>query len=180
METRLLFLDVETSHLDPLRGRVLELAAILTDADLLELGRWSWLFARPPLADMLDTVDMHRTSGLLSELVEGSGAMYSTQRDRAEHQLLTTLVERGLAQRSLQLAGYSIAFDRAWLRVHMPTLDGWLSHRMIDVSTVRELSKRWAPTLAPDATQAHRSMRDCEAACAELHSYRSRLWEGRS
>jgi len=184
----ILFLDLETSHLDPERGRILELGAILTDANLTELGRWASLFPRPPSVEMLSTVDMHRTSGLLAALEQVSRpapiddppvAFYSAALSEFERTLLRDLVDVHAVERlRLQLAGYSIHYDRSWLRGHMPTLDGWLSHRMIDVSTIRELTRRWRPAAEPtDRVQAkHRALADCEAARRALGRYRDMLW----
>lgn len=141
----ILFLDLETSHLDPARAHILELGAILVDDDLLEVRRWEALLARPPVVHMLDTVDMHRASGLLALLEERP------------------------------------VFDRSMLREHMPTLHAWLSHRMIDVSTIRELMKRWSPSVhaaMPAANSKHRAMADCEDAIGTLAAYRRELWRG--
>lgn len=181
-ETRILFLDLETSGLDPHADRVLELGAILVDGQLEEVARWRSLIGRPPIEQMVGTVDMHRASGLLAELEEIEDRDdYVALVAHAERSILNWLVlEQEIPARSLELAGYSIHFDRTFVRAQMPRLDSWLSHRMIDVSTLRQLDRRWReqPEGAGEAKvgAVHRALPDCEHALKALRAYRHILW----
>lgn len=173
-EGRMLFLDLETSGLDPDKHVILELGVILVDQDLKPIHRMSHTFEAPPLPRMLDTVDMHRESGLLNDLADLSKTSSVAQ---VEHVLLDWLVGRHrIRARSLELAGFSIHFDRSFIHRHMPTFDGWLSHRMIDVSTIRGLYRRWRGEPREQAS-AHRALADCQEAIDELAFYRGALFD---
>lgn len=167
-EGRILFLDLETTGLDPDRDQILEVGGILVDPDLQELGRLHYLIDPPRTTHMLETIGMHRSSGLIKAMYEeGTGPIYT-----AEESILEYLAgEMRITTRSLEIAGFSIQFDRSFLRVHMPRLHGWLSHRMIDVSTLRALQRRWVGQPRKQ-NQAHRAIADCEEAIAELRTYR--------
>lgn len=186
-EGRILFLDLETSSLDPDEGRILEIGAILVTSDLVERSRWEALLPPPPIDGWVDTIDMHRRSGLLGDLMrtcslEGwtdSPQDYDAAAAAAERSLLEWLVlDHEVPARRLELAGYSIHFDRSWLRSHLPRFASWLSHRMIDVSSIRQLDRRWRPVEEePSKGDArHRALADCEHALATLCRYRSELW----
>lgn len=175
-ETRILFLDVETSGLDPDKHVILELGAVLVDVNLVELGRRCWIFKSDDfdVLDTLETVDLHRASGLLDALDDDDVPGFS--RAGVESALLRWLAyECAVPSGSLELAGFSIHFDRGFIRRHMPLFNRWLSHRMIDVSTLRTLHRRWRGEL-PKAHAAHRALADCEAAIADLASFRNALF----
>lgn len=173
-EDRILFIDIETTGLDPDADQILEVGAILVSGSLRhEYGRLHFLIDPPPVVRMLDTIDMHRASGLYADLEGATCTAYA-----AEESILEYLVQaEHIAARSLEIAGFSIHFDRSFLRVHMPRLHGWLSHRMIDVSTIRSLHRRWVGGEPRKQAQAHRAIADCEEAIAELRTYRA-LFEG--
>lgn len=168
-EDRILFLDLETTGLDPDHHQIIEVGAILMGAGLVhEYGRLHFLINPPRPTRMLDTIDMHRASGLYEAVQGGTCTVYA-----AEESILEYLVQaERVATKTLEIAGFSIHFDRSFLRVHMPRLHGWLSHRMIDVSTIRSLHRRWIGEPRKQA-QAHRAIADCEEAIAELRTYRA-------
>lgn len=180
-DPRILFLDLETTGYDPSADRILEVGAILVDGDLQEVARWRTLIGRPTIEQLVDTVDMHRASGLLGELEEiPAREDYEALVAHAERSLLGWLIlEHEVPARSLEIAGYSIHFDRAFVRAQMPRLESWLSHRMIDVSTLRQLDRRWREqpdTAAARSEVVHRAWPDCEHAIAALRLYRQVLW----
>ena len=175
-EGRILFLDLETTGLDPHRHQILEVGAILVNADLGAYGgrndRFHELLVPPPTVRMLDTIDMHRASGLLHDV----SVQPTVSSEIAEERLLDWLVnDHEIAARSLEIAGFSIHFDRSFIRLHMPRLHAWLSHRMIDVSTLRSLHRRWVGE-PRQQKQAHRALADCEEAITELRTYRDLVW----
>lgn len=162
--------------------RILEIGAILVTPDLVEIARWRQLLPPPPLERMVGTIDMHQASGLFDELQapEEDGDVYAELCLRAERSLLEWLVlEHEVPARRLEIAGYSIHFDRRFLAAHLPQFASWLSHRMIDVSVLRQLDRRWREQ--PEAevekdSAAHRVWPDCEHAIAALRRYRTELW----
>lgn len=178
-DSRILFFDIETSGFDATRDRILEVGAVLVDAELDEIARWRTLIGRPPVEQLVGTVDMHRESGLLGELEEvESREDYEVLVAHAERSILEWLIlEHEVPERQLEIAGYSIHFDRGFVRAQMPRLDSWLSHRMIDVSTLRGLDRRWREQPEAEAQKvAHRAWPDCEHAIAALRLYRDVLW----
>jgi oligoribonuclease len=176
----ILLFDLETTGFDPSVDRILEVGAILVDgASLDEVARWRTLIGRPSIEQMTATVDFHRASGLLGELEEVEDREdYEQLLARAERSVLEWLIlEHEVPARQLEIAGYSIHFDRSFVRAQMPRLDSWLSHRMIDVSTLRGLDRRWREQPEAEATKAtHRVWPDCEHALASLRLYRDLLW----
>lgn len=171
----LLFLNVETTGLDPERDDLLEVGCILTtDApDLTELWRWSsviqhrWaaLGVRPDVHPAVDA--MHTKSGLWEDL---HAFKYSPKPGFVEDTILEILKSHGIGRGEAMLAGFSVHFDREVLRVRMPILHRFLSHRVIDVSTVRHLY--WATRGERPAQEvAHRALADCDQALAELRRY---------
>lgn len=176
-EDRILFLDLETTGLDPDNDRILEVGAVLVTTDLKHIAAVHKIFAAPRRVDMLDTIDMHSDSGLMDQIAREEEKERVADVREVEEELIDWLVGRHLIRsKTLEIAGFSIHFDRSFLRVHMPRLHGWLSHRMIDVSTIRSLHRRWIGEPRKQA-QAHRALADCEEAIAELRSYRA-LFDG--
>lgn len=197
------WLDIETTGLDPKVGSILELAFVLTDDELTEFARTSWL-VRPLHLRGLEVMDdyvkkMHAKSGLMHEIfgadeprgtptcapgVESLGRielaaiawLQKMVNDRAPAVVMG--VDKTL--RVTPLGGNSVHFDRAWIREHMPALEAVFSHRNIDCSTLNELTKRWAPELhekRPGAASepVHRAMADVEGSIA-LAQYYKRVW----
>lgn len=181
-DSRLLFFDLETTGFDARADRILEIGAVLVDGDLDEVARWKTLIGRPPIEQMVATVDMHRASGLLAELEEiDDRDDYDVLVAQAERSILAWLIlEHEIPARGLELAGYSIHFDRTFVRAQMPRLDSWLSHRMVDVSTLRGLDRRWREQSekGEDVQPTHRVWPDCEHALSALRLYRQLLWTG--
>lgn len=169
---RLCWLDLETSGLDPTRHLILEFAAVVTDADLVELASVQAVVGWPVpiLRESADpTADrMHEASGLWAEV-----AASDLSSPEAEHQLAELVAEHAPGA---PLAGSGVHFDRAFLAVRMPSVLDLVHYRNVDVSTIRTLTRMWAPDLAAEVESPHRAMPDVLAAVAELRRYRTALW----
>ncbi|MDO5493601.1 MAG: oligoribonuclease [Nesterenkonia sp.] len=172
----MVWIDCEMTGLDPDSDALIEVAVLVTDAELNILGEGVDVVIRPPqgaLESMSSFVErMHRSSGLLEEL--DSGTEMADAEDRVLEYVRAWVPEAG----SAPLAGNSVHADRAFLRRDMPKLTGHLHYRLIDVSTLKELARRWRPEAlegAPRKTGNHRAMGDIRDSIAELRHYRRAL-----
>jgi oligoribonuclease len=171
------WIDCEMTGLDLGSDALVEVAALVTDFDLNVLGEGVDVVIRPP-AEAVENMpavvrEMHTASGLLAELDRGV-----TLAD-AEQQVLTYVREHVPEARKAPLAGNSIATDRGFLTRDMPELDGWLHYRMIDVSSIKELARRWYPRVyfaAPAKQGGHRALADIRESIEELRYYRAALF----
>lgn len=170
---RLVWIDLEMTGLDPKRDEIVEIACIVTEADLTELDAGVSFVVKPgddALAGMDDFVrDMHTASGLLAEIPDG------TTLDDAGAQVLAYIKQHIPLEGKAPLAGSSVYVDRGFLAQYLPSIDGYLHYRLIDVSTIKELSKRWYPRVyynAPEKNGNHRALGDIRESIAELRFYR--------
>lgn len=171
--SRLVWIDMEMSGLEPERDRILEIATIVTDAELNVVAEGPELVVHQPDA-VLDAMDdwnreHHGASGL-TERVRAS----TVSLEEAEAQTLAFLREHVLERRS-PLAGNSVHQDKRFLSRWMPAVDAWLHYRIVDVSTLKELARRWAPQVvesAPEKKGAHRALEDIRESIVELRHYR--------
>jgi oligoribonuclease len=175
---RLVWIDCEMTGLDLGRDALIEIAALVTDGDLRVLGEGVDLVihADDALLDgMVDVVrDMHARSGLTEEVRRST-----VTAAEAEEQVLAYLREYVPEPRSAPLAGNSIATDRGFLARDMPELDAHLHYRMVDVSSVKELCRRWFPRVfyaKPEKGMAHRALADIRESIRELDYYRKTLF----
>ena len=173
----MVWIDCEMTGLDLGTDALVEVAALVTDFDLNVLGEGVDVVIRPPAAaveNMPGVVrEMHTASGLLAELDGGV-----TLAD-AEQEVLAYVREHVPEARKAPLAGNSIATDRGFLTRDMPELDGWLHYRMIDVSSIKELARRWYPRVyfaAPAKQGGHRALADIRESIEELRYYRAALF----
>ena len=173
-DDRLVWVDLEMTGLDLERHVIVEVAALVTDANLNILGEGVDLVVHATeeeLAQMDDFVtDMHDSSGL-SEQIRSSTVTLA----EAEDAVLALIAEHCDPEHPAPLAGNSIATDRAFIREQMPRLDAALHYRMVDVSSVKELARRWYPRvyyLQPEKGLAHRALADIVESIRELDYYR--------
>lgn len=174
---RIIWVDCEMTGLDKQRDALIEIAVLVTDADLNILGDGVDVVIRPPreaLEQMDDFVrTMHTTSGLLQELDGGMTL------DEAQEKCLAYVREHCPEPGKAPLAGNSVGTDRAFLDRDVPDFAGWLSYRTIDVSSLKELAKRWFPRVyynTPVKHGGHRALADIRESIQELKYYRSVLF----
>ncbi|MDN8595633.1 MULTISPECIES: oligoribonuclease [unclassified Corynebacterium] len=172
-DDRIVWVDLEMTGLDPDRHVIVEVAALVTDAELNILDDGIDLVVHATddqLAEMDDYVtEMHGSSGLTEQIKASSVSI-----EEAEEAVLG-LVEKHCGNHRPPLAGNSIATDRSFIRAQMPRLDAALHYRMIDVSTIKELTRRWFPKAyynQPDKGMAHRALADIVESIRELDYYR--------
>ena len=174
---RLVWVDLEMTGLDPVTDEIVEIAAIVTDGELNELDSGVSYVVRPPDLAILERMDpivvaMHTESGLLSDIPDGI-----TLADAGEAVLAYVRSHVPEPNRA-PLAGSSVYVDRGFLARHLPELDDHLHYRLVDVSTLKELARRWYPRAyfnAPAKTGGHRALADIRESIAELRYYRETL-----
>lgn len=171
---RLVWVDLEMTGLDIHRHVIVEVAALVTDADLNIIGEGVDLVVHATeeeLAEMDDFVtNMHDENGLATLIRESTVTM-----EEAENAVLELIAEHCDPAYPAPLAGNSIATDRAFLGEQMPRLDAALHYRMIDVSSIKELARRWYPKVyynQPPKGMAHRALADIVESIRELDYYR--------
>jgi oligoribonuclease len=159
--------------LDLASDALVEIACIVTDAELNPLDDGIDVVIKPPaeaLDGMLPVVrDMHTSSGLLSELASGITLA------EAQELVLAYVRLHVPESRRVPLCGNSIATDRSFIARDMPELDAFLHYRMIDVSSVKELARRWYPRAyfaSPEKRGGHRALADIQESIRELRYYR--------
>src|SRR5580658_329968 len=156
---------------------LVEVACVVTDRELTELDAGIDVVIKPP-AEALDQMpelvrNMHTTSGLLAEL--GNGITLA----QAQDQVLGYVREYVAEPRKAPLCGNSIATDRAFIARDLPKLDEFLHYRMIDVSSIKELARRWYPRAyfaSPAKVGGHRALADIRESIIELRYYREAVF----
>jgi oligoribonuclease len=156
---------------------LVEIACVVTDGELNELDEGIDLVIKPP-AEALDHMpevvrEMHTASGLLNELAGGMTL------GEAQDQLLGYVRGHVHEPKKAPLCGNSIATDRAFLARDLPRLDEYLHYRMIDVSSVKELARRWYPRVyfaSPAKVGGHRALADIKESITELRYYRQAVF----
>jgi oligoribonuclease len=174
---RLVWIDCEMTGLDLGADALIEVAALVTDSELNVLGEGVDLVIKPPqeaLDQMIPFVrQMHVNSGLLEELANGISLA------EAEEQVLDYLKQHCPEGSRPPLAGNSVSTDRAFLARDMTKLDEFLHYRIIDVSSVKELSRRWYPKAyfaSPTKRGNHRALADIQESIEELRYYREAVF----
>lgn len=175
----LIWMDLEMTGLDPDIDTIVEIATLVTDDDLNIVAEGPDLVIFQPddvLANMNDFVtNMHTTSGLL-ELIKTSRVSL----DDAMRQTLDFIKIHSPEPQKIPLCGNSIRTDRSFLAKYMPDIENWLHYRCVDVSTVKELVKRWNPGLEHSRPKSegttHRAMDDVRDSVAELRYYRDTVF----
>lgn len=172
-------MDLEMTGLDVERHVIVEIATLVTDDDLniIEEGPDLVVHQDEEAMSHMDgfVTNMHRTSGLL-DLISAS----TISNDEAMRQTLDFIKKHSPEPGKVPLAGNSIRTDRTFLAKYMPEIENWLHYRCVDVSTVKELVKRWNPGLEharpTGGGTTHRAMDDIRDSVAELRWYRDRVF----
>ncbi|WP_067810665.1 oligoribonuclease [Actinomadura kijaniata] len=174
---KLVWVDCEMTGLDLRRDALIEIAALVTDSELNILDEGVDLVIKPPqeaLEQMSKIVrDMHTSSGLLDVLPGGVTLA------EAEEAVLSYVRSHVKDPKKAPLCGNSIATDRSFLARDMPALDSHLHYRMVDVSSIKELARRWYPRVyfaSPEKKGGHRALADITESIQELRYYRAALF----
>ncbi|PNG97578.1 oligoribonuclease [Streptomyces malaysiensis] len=177
MNDRMVWIDCEMTGLSLANDALIEVAALVTDSELNILGDGVDIVVRPPaeaLVTMVEVVrDMHTTSGLLAEL-EGGMTL-----EDAQDQVLGYIREHVPEAGKAPLCGNSVGTDRGFLLRDMPTLESYLHYRIVDVSSIKELARRWYPRAyfnSPKKNGNHRALADIHESIAELRYYREAIF----
>ena len=171
-------MDLEMTGLDPARHAIVEIATLVTDDDLQVVAEGPDLVIHQPpdvLGGMDDVVrKMHTKSGLLAAIESSTVTL-----DDAGAATLDFIKQHVPEPRTVPLAGNSIGMDRRFLAAHLPEVENHLHYRSIDVSTVKELCRRWYPeafAAAPEKAGGHRALDDIRESVAELRHYRTTVF----
>ena len=173
MSDYIVWVDCEMTGLDVAIDEICEIAVIVTDQELNEVDPGLQIVVKPgrkALKNMGEFVtNMHTESGLIEEIPNGVSI------SKAETQVLEYIQQWIPEERSAPLAGNSIGTDRMFLNRQMPNLDSFLHYRNIDVSSIKELTRRWYPRVyfqMPKKTGNHRALADIKESIRELRYYR--------
>jgi oligoribonuclease len=177
MADRLVWIDCEMTGLDLARDALVEIACIVTDSELEIVDDGIDLVIKPP-PEAIDTMpevvrEMHTASGLLAELASGITLA------EAQEQVLAYVRRHVPDSRKVPLCGNSIATDRSFIARDMPELDLFLHYRMVDVSSIKELARRWYPRAyfaSPEKRGGHRALADIRESISELRYYREAVF----
>ena len=175
----LIWMDLEMTGLDESRHVIVEIATLVTDDDLNIIAEGPNLVIHQPdevMAEMDDFVtNMHTVSGLLEKIKTST----ISEAD-AMQQTLDFIKEHSPEPNKIPLCGNSIRTDRTFLAKYMPEIENWLHYRCVDVSTIKELVKRWNPGLEHARPKSegitHRAMDDIRDSVAELKFYRDKVF----
>jgi len=174
---RIVWIDCEMTGLSLENDALIEVAALVTDFDLNVLGDGVDIIIKPPAAaiEQMDefVLNMHTKSGLLPELEHG------VTLQEAEEQVLAYVRQHCAADSRPPLGGNTVATDRAFLARDTPALEGFLHYRNVDVSSIKELARRWFPRAyyqAPAKRGNHRALADIQESIEELRYYREAVF----
>jgi oligoribonuclease len=171
-------MDLEMTGLDPARHTIVEIATLVTDDDLQIVAEGPDLVIHAD-ADALATMDdfvrkMHAKSGLLDAMEASTLTLAEAGRQTLDF-IRAQVPEKG----TVPLCGNSIGTDRRFLDAQLPEIENWLHYRSVDVSTVKELCRRWYPDVAvkaPEKGTTHRALEDIRESVAELAYYRQTIF----
>ncbi|NIJ06099.1 oligoribonuclease [Frigoribacterium faeni] len=170
---RLVWIDCEMTGLDIAIDELVEVAVVVTDFDLVPVHPGFTIVIKPDqsaLDNMGDFVtEMHTSSGLIDEIPNGVSLA------EAEYEVLEYILRYVPTEQHAPLAGNTIGTDRAFLAKYMPRVDGHLHYRSVDVSSIKELARRWFPRVyfnAPQKNGGHRALADILESIRELEYYR--------
>ncbi len=171
-------MDLEMTGLDPAVDVIVEIATLITDDELTILAEGPDLVVHQPdeaLAAMDPfVVDMHTRSGLLEAIKASTVTL-----EEAGAATMAFIREHVLTERTVPLCGNSIGTDRRFLAAYLPDIENYLHYRSVDVSSVKELVRRWYPSVRaqrPRKAGSHRALDDIRESVAELRYYRERVF----
>ena len=175
---RIVWIDCEMTGLDLEKDALIEIAVIVTDADLNPLGEGVDIIIKPPTGFTMSefVTNMHTESGLIKELESGT-SLEAAQTEVMEY--ITTWVPEA---RKAPLAGNSVGMDRLFIARDLPLLDAHLHYRIIDVSSIKEIARRWFPRsyfASPKKSGNHRALGDIQDSLNELRYYREAIFAPR-
>jgi oligoribonuclease len=174
----LAWMDLEMTGLDATRDVIVEIATLVTDddLDLVAEGPDLVIHQTPETLEVMgDYVrEMHTRSGLLDQIASSTISL-----EDAGAQTLAFLQEHIAEESTVPLCGNSIGTDRRFLTAYLPDIENFLHYRSVDVSTIKELARRWNPTALkglPEKKEGHRALDDIRESLAELRFYREKLF----
>jgi oligoribonuclease len=176
-QDRLVWIDLEMTGLDPAQHQIVEIATLITDASLEIVAEGPDLVIHQPesaLEAMNEWCTVHHTASGLVQKVRASTVSLAEAEGRT-----LEIVAQCCAAGTAPLAGNSIHVDRFFLRHHMPKLEAHLHYRNVDVTSVKELARRWMPktfSRLPKKSDSHRAMDDIRESIAELRFYRDNVF----
>ncbi|GAA4171451.1 oligoribonuclease [Gryllotalpicola koreensis] len=174
---RLVWIDCEMTGLDPEKDELVEIAVVITDSNLKPVDAGIDIVIKASdeaIAGMGEFVtNMHTTSGLITEIPNGKSLA------EAEYEVMEYVLAHVPDEGKAPLAGNTIGTDRMFITKYMPRLDAHLHYRSIDVSSIKELSRRWFPRVyfqAPEKAGGHRALADILESIRELDYYRKAVF----
>lgn len=177
LSAHLVWMDLEMTGLDPDKERIIEIATIITDSELNTVAEGPVFAVKQPQAffDAMDEWNQthHSGSGLLDRISREGVS------EREAEAATLAFVEQHVGEREAPLCGNTIWQDRRFLSRYMPTLEAYLHYRMIDVSSVKELAKRWRPDVAKAFSKKneHTALADIRESIGELKHYREHFFK---
>ncbi len=176
MNDRLVWIDLEMTGLDPEKDLILEIATVMTDCRLEPVAEGSNITINQPEELLLSmdewAITHHEKSGLLDDVKRSSYDCQTAEQETLE--FLSIYCKKGESP----LCGNSVWQDRQFLKRHMPTLEEFFHYRNIDVSSIKELVRRWYPSLPPyEKRTSHRALSDIKESINELRYYRKRVFQ---
>ena len=176
MSAHLVWMDLEMTGLDPDSERIIEMATIITDGELNTIAEGP-VFAIAQPQSYFDAMDEwnqthHKASGLLDRIAAEGVA------EREAEAVTLAFIEQHVAKKEAPLCGNTIWQDRRFLSRYMPTLESYLHYRMIDVSSIKELARRWRPDVSAAFSKKneHTALADIRESIAELKHYREHFF----
>lgn len=171
-DTRLIWIDLEMTGLDPQTDEIIEIATVVTDADLEEVAVGPEIAIHTSLERLRQMDEWntrhHTDSGLVARCVASDIDLAEAERQTLD------FLRQHVPERASPMCGNSICQDRRFMARLMPDLEGWFHYRNLDVSTLKELARRWCPDIleALEKDSSHRALQDVRDSIAELRYYR--------
>ncbi|WP_342607982.1 oligoribonuclease [Vibrio tritonius] len=175
-EQNLIWVDLEMTGLDPETHKIIEIATIVTDSELNILAEGPVLAIHQPESELAKMDDWCTNTHTASGLVERIRASQITENDAVAQTI--EFLEKWVPKGKSPICGNSIGQDRRFLYKHMPTLEEYFHYRYIDVSTIKELTRRWKPEMLSGFTKqgSHLALDDIRESIAELQFYRQHVF----